>query len=197
MAILTDYRTDAATPLKLSIRWQRVLSAPASPYDLLGEMAIGLYIGDEPLFASAVYDPARMRRCGLRPGEFSSDSDCCQILRDVAHALKSGERVVIEDSVCLFTRVVIGPDLFAPDPRQDADAEFFDVLVLIDHGGMWHGDGLGGSGPAALLSVTREQLEQFWRDLTTEAMDPAASDEGSRERLKKDIGAGANQGSGA
>lgn len=189
MAILIDCRrNETATPLKLSIRWRRVFSN-GYEWDRNGEMAIGLYVGDEPMFAPAVFDPDHMRRLELRPGEFYGESDYCQILRDIPRALKTGERTVIEDAVCLFTRIVIGPDLFAPEPKADPTAGFFDVLVIIDHGGNWHGDGVGSGGPAVLLGVTREALEQFWRDLVAEAMDPAICDEVSKERLRDEFGA--------
>lgn len=133
------------------------------------------------MFSPATFDPGLMRRSALRPGEFYGESDGCQILRDIARALKTGERTVIEDAVCLFTRMVLGADLFAPEPTIDPDADFFDVLVIIDHGGKWHGDGVGSGGPAVLLGVTREALEQFWRDLVAEAMDPAVCDEASKK----------------
>jgi hypothetical protein len=190
MAVLIDDRSDGderARPLKLSIRWRRVFSSPGGEYDCNGEMAVGLYFGDEPLFAPSVYDQERMQHLGLRVGEFAGESDYCQILRDIPRALKTGERVVIEDIVTPDIRIVIGPDLFAPDPRPEPDASFFDVLVLIDHGGLWHGPSPSTGGPAALLSTTRKGLEQFWRDLVAEAMDPAICDEVSKARLTADF----------
>lgn len=188
MAILIDSRSDeTATPLKLSIRWRRIFSN-GYEWDRNGEMAIGLYIGDEPMFAPAVFDSDFMRGLQLRPGEFCGDSDYCEILRDIPRALKTGERTVIEDFICLFTRIVIGPDLFGPAPKADPEARFFDVLVIIDHGGRWHGPAVGSGGPAVLLGVTREALEQFWRDLVTEAMDPSVCDEVSRQKLWSEFG---------
>jgi hypothetical protein len=183
MAILIDSRSEeTATPLKLSIRWRRIFSN-GYEWDRNGEMAIGLYIGDEPMFSPAVFDPDCMHRSELRPGEFYGESDYCKILRDIPRALKTGERTVTEDSICLFTRIVIGPDLLGPEPKADPEARFFGVLVIIDHGGKWHGDGVGSGGPAVLLGVTRAQLERFWRDLVAEAMDPAICDEVSQELL--------------
>lgn len=153
--------------LRLSLAWNRIMSDPDDADLLSARLALGLFIGDQPLFASPVYtDP---KDAFVPPGCFYAEDYGCHLLRDIWNTLQTGIRVDFEDTLHPSVRLIIAPDLLRAGPTSDRE-EWFDVLVIIQHGGPWHDHKMGGAGPAALLVVRREQLARFLYDLLDEAL---------------------------
>ena len=145
-------------------------------------LSIGLFIGDTPLFAPAVYGPEKKRSASAskKPGYFYGEDNGCALLHDLWRVLRTGELIDVEDYIENFFRLIVSPSgpLFAP---ACAESEWFDVLAIIQHGGSWHSDAMGGSGPAICLSVNRKDLLRFFYDLLDEAL--TESDDLSRKTL--------------
>jgi len=163
----TDDDVPMERRLRLSFVWRCVTSDPQIADELEGQLAIGLFVGEQPLFSPAVYD--RWHPDFVQPGYFYAEDSGCRLLRGIWTTLRTGRRLDFEDTLRPYVRVVVSPDLLSPGPTDDLK-QWFDVLVVIQHGGPWHGAAMGGSGTAALLSVGRQQLEKFFYNLLDETI---------------------------
>jgi hypothetical protein len=165
--------------LRLSIRWRYIISEPSVALELDSVLSIGLFIGDAPLFAPVVYREGD-GVASKKPGYFYGEDNGCVVLHSLWRALQTGELIDIEDYIEPFFRLIISSSATLLEP-MDAKSEWMDVVVIIQHGGSWNSDAMGGSGPAACLSVERKDFKRFFYDLLDEAL--LASDELSRTML--------------
>lgn len=167
--LIDDQEEDVpeASRLRLSLTWRSITSDPSIADKLEGTLAIGLFVGQQPLFSPAVYE--RWRPDFVLPGFFRAEDSGCNLLRGIWATLRTRKRFDFEDTLRPYVRVIISPDLLDPD-SIGRSTNRFEVLVIIQHGGPWHGDAMGSSGPGALLVVRREQLEKFFYDLLDEAV---------------------------
>ena len=193
MADLIDDEADndpIEKPLRLSIRWHTITDSGWEG-DITGILQIGLFLGDEPLFAPAAYEHFwRDQEKWLLPGYFYGEDDDCRLLDDLWALLSTGKKMDFEDVEPIF-RLMVGPNVLWPEGPQDRDADFYNVLAIIEHGGPWHTGAMGLAGPAAFFTTDRCAVEKFFYDLLDEALDPGISDEVARriltERFKETL----------
>jgi hypothetical protein len=157
----------APAPLRLSVRHYSITDRYDSN-ELYANLHVGLFIGDKPLFNGAdIGGENEDREQDIDDGFFFTEDDDCYLLRHIYHALTTSEQCVFEDCEPDI-RIIISPDIGNPKYRPHP-CEYFDVLTIIQRGGLWHGRMVGDSGPAMLISVTRKALETFFFDLWDDA----------------------------
>ncbi|HOT83738.1 MAG TPA: hypothetical protein PLQ12_10615, partial [Candidatus Defluviicoccus seviourii] len=120
------------------------------------------------------------------------ESADCRLLDDLWALLSTGKRMDFDDTIEPTFRLAIAPLPFLlwhdREPDLDRKPDYYEVLTIIRHGGPWHGDAMGGAGPAAYSVVERPTLIKFFYDLLDEALDPKNSDEASRRILMERFG---------
>ncbi len=171
MAELRDYLEDMSPDevLRLSIKWQSIRTDVRFKGDLLGELAVGLFVGETPLFAAPIYRSRFQRNDPpMMPGYFYANDEDMELVRMFERALKVGAHEHFETSPDPYLTIAIAPNLADPEPARP-HAEYFDILIIIQWGGPWHRQIWAESGPGARLSVTRDQLKKFVVDLRSEA----------------------------
>lgn len=162
---------EAKQRLRLIIKWLWITATPDVPGGLSSAYAIGLFLGDEPLFNPAAYAREGGSAVRLEEGYFYGESEDCQILRDLCEPLATGRTVEIEYALEPAVRLVIGRDILGRDKGESSGAplDFFEVLIIVQAGGPWSGRIYGLSGPAAWLDVEWSALEDFCCELREEA----------------------------
>lgn len=185
MAELLNYADPGDPPakrLRLSLFWQKIRYDP-DPGEPIADLQIGIFLGDEPLFADTLYDRANPYRLKwLKPGYFHIDDDGCQLLDGLWGLLTTGKAVDFEN-FDPWVRIIVARDINWMDDADPAEIAYVDVLTIIQHGGPWHGGGMGSAGPAAVIGVDRAALEAFFYDLLDEAIASDVIDAESRAYL--------------
>jgi hypothetical protein len=177
--VSSEFPTPA--PLRLSV-FHYLIHDRYDSNELYANLHIGLFIGDKPLFNGAdIIGENEGHRRDIRDGFFFTEDDDCYLLRHIYHALTTSEQCVFEDCEPDI-RIVIAPDIGNPKYRPKP-CEHFEVLTILQHGGRWHGQMIGNSGPAMLISVTRKALETFFFDL----WDDATAACGDNQNLKEEL----------
>jgi hypothetical protein len=171
--------------LKLSIKWLSIDTPCTFPNEAGALLQIGMFVGDVSLLSDALY--TRKENCGLPllPGYFAGEDDDCRLLTDLGELLDTGKRLDFEDVSEPLFRLIIASDLFDPDIPNEPDTVLFEVMVIVQRGGLWHGEAMGETGPAVKLAATQETLRRFFYDLLAEALDPAVCKPEAREILER------------
>lgn len=186
MADLVDFAEGDIPPerrLRLSLKWCSIQVPYDFPDETFAYLQIGLFMGDTPLFADALYAGRARRRADLLPGYFAGEDENCNLLSCLLETLKTGKCMEFEDFNEPDFKLYIGPDVFSPDTCDGRDHNYVEVLAIIQNGGPWHGAAVQCSGPAMFFSVNWPALDRFFRDLLAEALDPAICEEPARRML--------------
>lgn len=172
--------------LRLSVKYYFIEAFGTDDDRVSAKTHVGLFMGDTPLFADALYRGVEgWRDDQLALGYFVTRDHDCDLLTRLRATVESGARF---DDIGVFEpdiRLMIVPDIFRPEIVDDPERDDFDVLAIVQYGGPWHGQGVGLSGPAVRLSATRETLRRFFLDLLADALDPRNNDGLSAEILKQ------------
>ena len=173
--------------LKLSIKWHKLKTHIRIGNEPETIFQVGLLIGDHPLFSDPVYEhPRGYDEDWLEPGHFSAEDSYLKILTGLWETLTTGKKLdwmnLIDPT---FEMIVERHD--HPGGGNTDDEFFFEFAIIIQHGGPWHTDAMGGAGPGVRLYATPQSLKQFIFDLIDEADDPSISDEEAREIVRRQM----------
>jgi len=171
--------------LRLSIEWRELKWVSDFSDEAYGEMQIGLFIGDRPLFTDYIYSGGR-GHYGLKfpPGFFFGEDARCSIFDHLDRTLATGSRMQFESYYDPHFMLHIGPDIYSSEEKPAWEPDTYEVLTIIQHGGPWHGPAMGGNGPAAYFYVDRDPLIAFRQTLFDEAIGLVGADPRAVEVLK-------------